>query len=518
MRSNKLLFVLSIVLISLLAVSVVSAANTDDLSESTLSAASSDSEILAVDNSANQDDLVTEDTTAPELNVTTQDTPYNERAKVQVTLTSNASRPTVSIYVDGDNVKNLSLFMKGKGTYNIPAKTYDVGSHTVEVTYDDPDYGLICKSVILNITQVTPIVSVNDVTAYVGETVVVPFTVTDNKGKGMAGKANVSIYLPDKILSQIVEFNDTSKFNFDLSSLFNGTSFNMSGLFNGSSMNISAMFNGSSFNISGLFNGSTFNVSGLMNGSTLNLTGLLNGTGLNLTSMFNGTGLNISGLFNGSGFNLSGLLNGTGLNMTGLFNGTDFSSYFNGTDFSSCFNITSFDFSSIFSSSGDSSSSSSDSSSSNALRAAESDEAADSDRPKFDISSLTNGTGLSRNSSSNFNLSDFNISALLDGLGIDLTKIFGGGATEHNATFDYPFEPGVYKMTVEFIGDGNYASVTNDTAKLTIIGNDTEESNATDSSIEKHAEAKTLRATGNPVVMMLLAVLAIVGFSFRKGN
>lgn len=485
MNVNRLVLIACMVLISLMAVSAVSAVDTGDLSDSQ----------IAIENPKESIDVASE---MPELNISVADTPYNEKAKVEINLKTNASMPKVNIFVDGNSVKNMTIFMGGKGTYNVPAKTYDVGSHTVKVSYNDSTYGVISKSAVFNITQVTPIVSVNNVTAYVGEIVTVPFTVTDNKGKGMAGKARVTIYLNDgNNVSQIVEFNDSSKydFDFDISKLFNGTSLNISGLFNKSNFNITGKFNGTGFNISGIFNGTNFNLTGMFNGTSmfngtgLNITGLLNGTGFNMSALFNGTGIDISGLLNGTGFNLTGLLDGTGLNLTGLLNGTDFKSFFNGTDFSSKFNITNFDFESIFG--GDTTvNTDTDSSSTNLLMAFNTD------------MTKSNGT----------NITD--ISGLLSSLGIDLSKIFGGGPKEHNATFDYPFDAGVYKMTVELLGDTNYASVTNDTAKLIIIGNSTDNETVD----HKIVKAANTPVAGNPIILMLLVLFAIFGLGIRKQN
>ena len=503
------------ILISVLAISAVSAAEDNGLSDNEqISLAvpdvneiptSSENGLLAADIQASE---------SPQINITTKDTPYNERASVEITTNINATMPKVNIYVDGNSVKNLTLFMQGKGTYNIPANTYDVGSHTIEVTYNDATYGLISSSAILNIIQFTPIVNVDDVTVNVGDIVTIPFTVTDNKGKGIAGKANVTVFLNDgNTVSQIVEFDDTSKYNFDLASLFNstnlfnGTALNISGLFNGSEFNISAVFNGTNFNISGLFNGTTFNLTALLNGTGLNttnfnITGLLNGTGLNITALFNGTGINITGLFNGTGLNLTGLMDGTGLNLTGLLNGTDFSALFNGTDFSSKFNITSFDFEELFNTP---SQDSSNSDSSNLLMISLSDAILKADRPNFDITNWTKGN------------STLDILGIFEKLGINLTKIFGGNAKQHNATFDYPFDAGIYKILVTLLGDKNYVPVS-DTAKLIVIGHhtpDTPDKNTT----EHQAEAKKEvvgPVTGNPLAVMLLAVFAIFGLGFRK--
>ena len=551
MKINNFLLIVFMVLISLLAVSAVSAADVNELSDnSIISVADSDiSEAPNVDQGLSAANV--EANARPEINITTQDTPYNEMAKVDITTTNiNATMPKVNVFVDGVSVKNLTLFMKGKGTYNIPAKTYDVGKHTIDVSYNDTTYGVIKSSAVLNILQVTPVVNVSDVTVKVGEIVTVPFTVTDNKGKGMEGKANVTIYLNDgKTVSQIVEFNDSSKFNFDFSKLFNGTS----------------LFNGTGLNISGLFNGSGFNIS----------------------SMFNGTNFNISGIFNGTTFNITGMFNGSGLNLTGILNGTDFKALFNGTDFSSKFNITSLDFTSLFNRT---SVNSPNAESSGLLMISLADAILNADKPNFNLGNWSKGN------------STFDISGILDGLGIDLSKIFGGNAKEHNATFDYPFDAGIYKMSVEYLGNGNYASVTNDTAKLTVLGekeldgkidpakkpgdkttvdiyltnetrqpipgaavdvilngvhkgtvildvnghgrftfdnltaghyvlvlryqnltktfefNITFDKNTTDNSTEKSVAAKTVTtpATGNPIVMMILAVFAIFGFGFRK--
>lgn len=475
--------------------------------DSQLSLAAPDTSVDAADETA-------------ELDVSTQDTPYNEKANVNVSLKTNATMPKVNIFVDGNSVKNLTLFMKGSGSYSIPAKTYDVGSHTVEVKC-----GNITKSVILNITPVSTVITTQDVTVNVGDIVTVPFTVTDNKGKGIAGKARVTIFLDEGNVSQIVEFDDTNKFNFDFSelldftNLFNGTSMNMSGKFSGSDFNISSMFNGTNFNISGLFNGTTFNFTGnfnfssLMNGTGfnitgLNLTGLLNGSSFNMSALFNGSSIDISGLLNGTGFNLTGLLNGTGLDIGGLFNGTDYKSFFNGTDFSNNFNITNFDFGKFTSKSGDTASTSRPGSSDDLLG--------------IDMGSLTNGTfpGMGNGTFPGnwtipgFGNGTFDIASLLEKFGINLTKIFGGNVKQHNATFDYPFEPGVYKMLVELLGDGNYLP-SFDTAKLTVLGNSTDDDN-NDSGSVPEAAAKSLPAAGNPLAMAALSVLTVCGLGLRR--
>jgi hypothetical protein len=334
---------------------------------------------------------------------------------------------TVDVYVDGSFLTNLTLNSEGKASYIIPAETYEVGNYYVMATYTDSNNTLLFGGSLLNITKVTPIVSVENVTFRSGETVTIPLNVTDDKGKRISGGVIVTLYWENDSLSKYVEIdggkgsvdfdisklvglfsNGTGNSTFDISSLLNGTNvtFDLSSLLNGTNM---------TFDLSSLFNGTntTVDISKYINGT--------NTTSIDLSTLLNSTNMtfDLSTLFNGTNttFDISGLLNGT-IDFSSLFNRSDSNKDTN-TDTNS--DLLGIDDSSIL------------------------------DNLTFDISSLTN--------SSSGNRSSFNISDLLNYL------IKGNNNT---VSFNYLFAPGVYNMTVTYLGNRNYNKAENTTAKLII--------------------------------------------------
>ncbi|ALT69650.1 carboxypeptidase regulatory-like domain-containing protein [Methanobrevibacter millerae] len=444
-------------LVSCLAISAASAADINNTNDAVLSD-TSDLELKAI----SEADLLSNNTNNIELTVSTNATPYNENATIEVSIadtdtSKDYNGSVVLLAIDGKNVNNITLNSEGKGSYIIPASTYEVGTYHVEGVYQTENDQIIIEDTILNITKVTPIVSVENVTVKTGEAVTIPFNVTDNKGKRIAGGVIVTIFWENDSLSKYVEIDEgkgAADFNLgELIGIFsnsNGT-FNISSLFNGTGINISSLFNGSSINLGNLTNGTSLNISSLFNGTSLNISSLFNGTSIDLGSLLNGTTIDISSIINrnstsdstdvlGASIDIdtSSLINGTSIDLGSLFNGTsiDISSLFNGTsiDTSSLFNGTSIDLSSLL------------------------------NGTSIDLGNLTNGT--------------IDISSLLNGTSIGNTSINTSGIADAlskilkdntQVTFNYIFVPGTYNVTVTYLGNRNYNKAINDTAKLIIV-------------------------------------------------
>lgn len=444
-------------LVSCLAISAASAADINNTNDAVLSD-TSDLELKAI----SEADLLSDNTNNIELTVSTNATPYNENATIEVSIadtdtSKDYNGSVVLLAIDGKNVNNITLNSEGKGSYIIPASTYEVGTYHVEGVYQTENDQIIIEDSILNITKVTPIVSVENVTVKTGEAVTIPFNVTDNKGKRISGGVIVTIFWENDSLSKYVEIDEgkgAADFNlgeligifsnsngtFNISSLFNGTGINISSLFNGSSINLGNLTNGTSLNISSLFNGTSFNISSLFNGTSIDLGSLLNGTTIDISSIINRNSTSNSTDVLGASIDIdtSSLINGTSIDLGSLFNGTsiDISSLFNGTsiDTSSLFNGTSIDLSSLL------------------------------NGTSIDLGNLTNGT--------------IDISSLLNGTSIGNTSINASGIADilskilkdnTQVTFNYIFVPGTYNVTVTYLGNRNYNKAINDTAKLIIV-------------------------------------------------
>ena len=441
-------------LVSCLAISAASAADINNTNDAVLSD-TSDLELKAI----SEADLLSDNTNNIELTVSTNATPYNENATIEVSIadtdtSKDYNGSVVLLAIDGKNVNNITLNSEGKGSYIIPASTYEVGTYHVEGVYQTENDQIIIEDTILNITKVTPIVSVENVTVKTGEAVTIPFNVTDNKGKRISGGVIVTIFWENDSLSKYVEIDEgkgAADFNLgELIGIFsnsNGT-FNISSLFNGTGINISSLFNGSSINLGNLTNGTSLNISSLFNGTSLNISSLFNGTSIDLGSLLNGTTIDISSIINRNSTSNSTDVLGASIDIdtSSLINGTSIDSLFNGTSIiSSLFNGTSIDTSSLF------------------------------NGTSIDLSSLLNGTSIDLGNLTNGTI---DISSLLNGTSIGNTSINASGIADilskilkdnTQVTFNYIFVPGTYNVTVTYLGNRNYNKAINDTAKLIIV-------------------------------------------------
>ena len=419
MKISKSLLILSMLFISLFVICAVSA--TDDVDDSNIVAASDGGidEVQSI--GIDENDVLNENeiNTDVRLNISVVDTPYNENATIEISVedtnsSHNYNGSIVYLLIDGALVNNMTLDSQGKGSYVIPANTYDVGKYYTMAILNDTNGNLVINGKTFNITKVTPVVSVENVTVVSGQTVTIPFNVTDGKGKRVSGGVLVTIFWENDNLTKYREIEGDGAFNFDLS--------NMVGLFSGNGQN-------GTFNISSLLNGTGISI----NGTTIDFGSLFNGTGsngtFNFSSLFNGTGIS----FNGTSIDFGSLFNRTG-NGT---NGTNF-------DFSSLTNGTGIDIDSLMNRTGKKTV---DTDSSTDLLATNGTETT------FDISSLGNRTGNGTGNSS-FNIADI----------VDMISSYLNG----KMTFNYLFTPGTYNVTVTYLGSRNYGKASNDTAKLII--------------------------------------------------
>lgn len=483
MKIDKYMLILSIVLISLLAISAVSAsedANATDIVET-----SDVDDVQAIDETLNEDstDVLSEnqadETLAadePELNITTEDTPYDKDASIDVEVVNPISgvelnNSNVSVYVEGEFLNNITLNELGKGKLIIPAGKYESGTYLVETLYRH-NSTILYNNAILSITKAAPTINVEDVNSTYGEIVTIPFNVTDSSGKGISGDVIITIFWEEDSLSKHVKITDgvgKASFNLtDLIGIFSGNStFNISSLLGGNgTFNISSLLGGNgTLDFGSFFNGttnitvgnSTFDIGSLMNGtfslgnSTFDIGSILNGT-TNIT--FGNKTIDFSSLFGNKGNSTDNkpdalgapvydnkLTEGSTFDFGSLLNGTstfDIGSLLNGT-FSignSSFNISSL-LNGTFS----------------------------IGNSTFDIGSLLNGT---TNMSIGNTTLDF--SSLLNGTNssFDISSILNSLLGKGDNTFAYLFDPGTYKFTVSYLVSRNFNETSKD-AKLNII-------------------------------------------------
>ena len=476
MKLNKTLMIFSMLLVLLISLSAVSA---EDVADDIVSSDIVADEIQSIDNDVN--DVLTNESRMVGLRIDVNSTPYNEDAIIEVSVsdtntTVDYNGTTVYLTIDGEPLGNVTINSERKGTYVIPAETYDVGTYYV-MGFIYADFTAF-KGVKLNIEKVMPIVNVENVTVKSGEIVTIPVNVTDNKGKGISGDVIISIFWENDCLTKYVKItNGTAKTPFNLTDIIgifgeNGTfdigkliggngTFNISSLIGGNgTLNISSLigengtidfgrFANGTTNIT-IGNTTTFDVSSLLNGTfslgnkTFDIGGIINGT---TPITIGNTTIDFSNLFNrgnkttttddklaisilddklaDSTFDLGSLLNGTGIG--GIFGNGTFSIGNNSFNISSLLNGTF--------SIGNSS---------------------------FNISSLLNGTNISIGNTT------LDLGGLLNGTGINITDLLNKLMGKGNNTFAYLFAPGTYDISVTYLSNRNYEEATNNTAKLII--------------------------------------------------
>ena len=132
-------------LVSCLAISAASAADINNTNDAVLSD-TSDLELKAI----SEADLLSDNTNNIELTVSTNATPYNENATIEVSIadtdtSKDYNGSVVLLAIDGKNVNNITLNSEGKGSYIIPASTYEVGTYHVEGVYQTENDQIIIE-------------------------------------------------------------------------------------------------------------------------------------------------------------------------------------------------------------------------------------------------------------------------------------------------------------------------------------------------------------------------------------
>jgi hypothetical protein len=148
LKISKSLLILSMLFISLLVIGAVSA--TDDVDDANIIAAS-DEVIDEVQSIAIDEKEVLKENeinTDVKLNISVDDTPYNENTTIEISVVDtnsshNYNGSTVYLLVDGSLVNNMTLDSQGKGSYIIPANTYDVGKYYTMAILNDTNGNLV---------------------------------------------------------------------------------------------------------------------------------------------------------------------------------------------------------------------------------------------------------------------------------------------------------------------------------------------------------------------------------------
>jgi hypothetical protein len=230
MKINKRLLIISMVLISLFAIGAVNAADSDNITDIVEMPVADEVEAIDDNSNQNMENLLSENENNNddfEMTVIVEDASYDENVSVEVsavnkTASTDFSENTVEIHVDGQYLTNISLNSStGKGSYVIPFSTYDVGKHYVEAILLDGAKNKIMSNVtVFNITQATPIISVQNITAVIGSGVTVPINITDRNGKPVDGDAIVTIYLQGNSISKHTQvINGTGEATMDMSGM-----------------------------------------------------------------------------------------------------------------------------------------------------------------------------------------------------------------------------------------------------------------------------------------------------------
>lgn len=293
MKFNKALLIISMVLISLFAIGAVTASDGDNITD-TLEVSGDDNEmeIIEVDETNEVLSAGEDNTQNVTLDVKVENTTYDERASINVTVSdkkgTDFSECTVEIFVDEKYIGPAPISPTGQSGVQLALGDVDVGTHYVKATLVNGTEKILTNGTVFSIEKATPVVNVTDVIVNAYENVTVPINVTDKNGKGISGDAIVTITWQSDSLSKRVNLvNGTGKAVFDFKDII--------GIFSSMSMAemMGAMMGGDSgggIDWASMFggNGSGFNMSQLSG-----LIGMFNGSGsggMDWGSMFGGNG------------------------------------------------------------------------------------------------------------------------------------------------------------------------------------------------------------------------------------
>ena len=303
MKINKNLLIMFMVLISLFAISAVSASDSDNATD-IMELSDIDEEMETIEVNDNQD--ITDALSAGEnntndiqINIAVENATYDEPVSINITVadntgTVNFTESTVEIQVDGKFIANAPISPTGQSEYTLAIGDCEVGIHDVKATLINGTNRIATNVTLFSVTKATPVVNVENITVKVYETVTIPVNVTDKRGKGITGGAIVTIFWQGDSLSKYVNVVDGSAyvtFDFkDIIGIMSSMSMAdmMSGMMGGSGgMNWADMFSGngtSSMNWADMFSGN--------GSSSMNWADMFGGNGSSnmWEDMFSGNG------------------------------------------------------------------------------------------------------------------------------------------------------------------------------------------------------------------------------------
>ena len=262
MKCNKKLLIVLMVFISFLAIGAVSASDSDNIAD--IMEVSADDEVQTIDDeNLNIDEALSageDNANDVGIEVTVEDTTYDEPVSVNVTVVDNAgtsdfSANTVEINVDGKYIANQSVSSEGKAVYELNIGDLEVGTHYAKATLFNGADIIATAGTVFSVNKADPIITVNNVTAIVGQGIKVPVNVTDRKGKAVSGDSFVTIFFGEYSVSKFAKIvNGSAEATFDMTDMMGMmgsmmNSFNQSGNGSGGKQefnmsNIKEMING----------------------------------------------------------------------------------------------------------------------------------------------------------------------------------------------------------------------------------------------------------------------------------
>lgn len=260
------------VVISFLAIGTVSASDSDNIAD-TMELSVGDDEIQTVEADENQDSNEVlsdgEDNTGDlEIDVNVENTTYDEQVFINVTVSDktgkvNLTDYNVEILVDGNYIAKAPISPAGQGGVILALGELDVGTHYVKTTLINGTNIFASDDAIFSVTKATPIVTLENITAFIGQGVKVAVNVTDKNGRNLSGDAIVTIILPRNSISKYAKIvNGSVESTFEMSDMMG-----MMGGMMGGDMDWGSMFGGNSSENSTKMEFNMSSIRNMMNGT-----------------------------------------------------------------------------------------------------------------------------------------------------------------------------------------------------------------------------------------------------------
>ncbi|MBQ2652765.1 MAG: Ig-like domain-containing protein [Methanobrevibacter sp.] len=271
MKANKGVLIILMVVISLLAIGTASASDSDNMAD-TIGVSVVDDEVQPVESDENQnmnDALSDVDGNADdvEIAVTVENTTYDEQVYINVTVSdkkgTDFSDCKVEILVDGKYIGSAPISPTGISGVILSLGSVDVGTHYVKTTLVNGTDKIATNGAIFGVTKATPIVTLENITAFIGQGVKVAVNVTDKNGRNLSGDAIITIVLPRNSISKSVKIvNGSVESTFEMSDMMGM----MMGMMGGD-MDWGSMFGGNSSENSTKMEFNMSSIRNMMNGT-----------------------------------------------------------------------------------------------------------------------------------------------------------------------------------------------------------------------------------------------------------